>query len=452
MSRQSSQTLGFVMMLDVSDSMRSWIEMVKLDACAFVDCAQPGDQLAINQFSDDASWVYPDGKNSNIVTVTGIEQLKAADAAIQKITTYYMTNIGAAITLANDMIGKATTDVKAFVLLSDGYHNVGVRPETVLDTEIPIYVAGLGQYLQEEYFRAMLNKNEKSKYYNAPTQVEMMQMFYQILAQASNSTLSLNQKRGNISPGRNYIIESFTIISNLAQVCVVWSDKKYRYTSGMPEKNRMNITLCDPDGQKKAYQPEIDENGYCIFNLTDAKPGKWNVFIQYNNPESFSITVSAIDRNAKIEPKVAVPSSIECGEIIPIEISVTKNEELLQNLTIRTTIAQPVRSMDETLSLYSSQLELIKSTTESENCNEEETMISKLKILEDNLLKKEGIDLFEKKYSLQLLQHYSNGYYRGSIEDTLVPGIYNIDIHIEGIDPETGIQFTSLKQQAVFVR
>lgn len=451
MSEENSQTLGFVMMLDVSGSMSSWIEAVKLDACAFVDCLQRGDQLAINKFNEHASWIYPSGQNPDFVTITDIEQLKAVDAAIQKITSSGSTNIGEAIELANQMIQKATTDVKAFVLLSDGDHNTGTHPKFVLGAEPPIYVAGLGQYLRKEYFDEMLAKNAKSKYYNAPNQAEMMTMFYQILADASEANLSLNKLRKNVPSGRYYIIEEFTITSNLAQVCVVWSDKKFRYTNGMPEKNRMSIILCDPDGRKKDYQPEIDENGYCIFNLMNAKPGKWNVFIQYNNPEPFSVTVSAIDRNAKIKTEVAVPLFIEFGEIIPIEISVTKNEELLQNLTIRTTIAQSVRSIDETLSLYSRELDLI-STLECEDCNEEEAMISKLKILEDNLLKKEGIDLFEKKYSIQLLQPNSNGYYRGSIEDTLVPGIYNIDINIEGIDPETGIQFTSLKQQAVFVR
>lgn len=349
------------------------------------------------------------------------------------------------------MIQKATTDVKAFVLLNDGDHNTGTHPKFVLGAEPPIYVAGLGQYLRKEYFDEMLAKNAKSKYYNAPNQAEMMTMFYQILADASEANLSLNKLRKNVPSGRYYIIEEFAITSNLAQVCVVWSNKKFRYTNGMPEKNRMSIILCDPDGQKKDYRPEIDENGYCIFNLMNAKPGKWNVFIQYNNPESFSVTVSAIDRNVKIKTEVAVPLFIESGEIIPIEISVTKNEELLQNLTIRTTIAQPVRSIDETLSLYSSELDLV-SIPESNDRDGEEAMISKLKILADNLLKKEGIDLFEKKYSIQLLQQNSNGCYRGFIEDTLVPGIYNIDINIEGIDPETGIRFTSLKQQAVFVR
>lgn len=451
MSEKRSQTLGFVMMLDVSYSMRSWIEMVKLDACAFVDCSQLGDQLGINKFSDDASWIYPDGQNPNIVTVTGIDQLKAANEAIKNIEVINMTNIGAAITLANQMIQKATTDVKAFVLLSDGEHNTGTHPKHVLGAEPPIYVAGLGQWLQKKYFDEMLAKNAKSKYYNAPNQVEMMMMFYQILADSIEANLSLNKLRKNVPSGRYYIIEEFTITSDLAQVCIVWSDKKFRYTNGMPEKNRMSIILCDPDGQKKAYQPKIDENGYCIFNLTNAKPGKWNVFIQYNNPDPFSVTVSAIDWNAKIKTEVAVPFCVESGEIIPIEISVTKNEELLQNLTIRTTIAQPVRSIDETLSFYSSELDLI-STPESNDRDEEEVMISKLKILEDNLLKKEGIDLFERKYSIQLLQQNSKGYYRGIIEDTLVPGIYNIDINIEGIDPETGIQFTSLKQQVVFVR
>lgn len=452
MSRQSSKSLGFVMMLDVSGSMKSWIEMVKLDACAFVDCSQPGDQLAINKFSDDAFWVYPEGKNPNIVTITGIEQLKAANTAIQTIEPDGLTNMGDAIMLANEMIKKATTDVKAFVLLSDGMCNDGTDPKYVLGTKPPIYVAGLGQYLQKECFDEMLKKNVRSKYYNTPTQVEMMLMFYQILADATEANLSLNKLTKNVTPGRYYIIEEFTITSDLAQVCVVWSDQKFQYTNGMPEQNQMSVILCDPDGQKKAYQPEINENGYCIFNLTNTKPGKWNVFIQYNNPEPFSVTVSAIDRNAKIKTEVAVPLSIESGEIIPIEISVTKDEELLQNLTIRTTIAQPVRSIDETLSLYSSQLNLIKGTPGSEDCDEEEAMIAKLKILEDDLLKNEGIDLFEKKYSIQLLQQHSNGYYRGAIEDTLVPGIYNIDINIEGIDPETGIQFTSLKQQAVFVR
>lgn len=73
MSEENSQTLGFVMMLDVSGSMSSWIEAVKLDACAFVDCSQRGDQLAVNKFNEHASWIYPSGQNPDIVTITDIE-------------------------------------------------------------------------------------------------------------------------------------------------------------------------------------------------------------------------------------------------------------------------------------------------------------------------------------------------------------------------------------------
>ena len=182
--------LGFVMMLDVSDSMRNALPMVKIDSKAFVRQAHVGDQFGVNAFSDNAWWVYPSENNPKTVT-NGLKETEAAVQQIENLKTYNMTNMGEAIQLANKMISKTSTSLKAFVLLSDGYHNMGVNPVSVLGAEPPIYIAGL-DIIDQSYFNALLKKNKKSKFYNSPNAYQMMLMYNHILSESTDSNLAMN--------------------------------------------------------------------------------------------------------------------------------------------------------------------------------------------------------------------------------------------------------------------
>lgn len=98
------KTLAFVLMLDTSGSMADAINMVKIDAKAFVRMARKGDQFAINHFDTNASWVYPDSKNPKLLTVSqDLHETKDALNYIEAVSASGVTAMGDAIKLGNQI-------------------------------------------------------------------------------------------------------------------------------------------------------------------------------------------------------------------------------------------------------------------------------------------------------------------------------------------------------------
>lgn len=225
--------LAFVLMLDSSGSMYPCLDMVKIDAKAFVRQGRVGDQFAINQFSDNASWVYPPGNDPTLITITdGLDETARALPYIDAIKSQNMTNMGEAIEFGNRIMDRSriTASLRAYVILSDGMHNVGVDPIEALRGEPPVYIAALGM-VDRTYFDRLIKKNPKSRFYNQPHAYEMMMMFNQIVADANENELIINDMNP-YNVGADYLLKDFTITANenCSQLNVVWSDKNYKYT------------------------------------------------------------------------------------------------------------------------------------------------------------------------------------------------------------------------------
>lgn len=336
------KSLGYIMMLDDSYSMHSASDMIKIDAKAFIDCSRTEDEFGINRFEADAGWVYPSGSSPAPTVVTeGRSELEAAKAAIDGLRTEgRCTNIGAAVSLANDMVEKMTSDIKAYVLISDGEHNTGSPPASILKSEPPVYIAGLGPYMQEYYFRDMLDKNTKSKFYNSPNAADMMTVFNQILADSSQSLLSLNHLE--TCQGINYSIQEFSVLGrgNRTLVNVVWSDKKYRYTSGYPDKNGINLVLIDSDNRSTSIRPRIVDDGFCIFDLHNVRPGKWKLLAQYALDAPIQATAGAIQMGAPVSIEVAGVQTAGVGEKPVFAVKIT-GAELVSDLKIDAVYSLP---------------------------------------------------------------------------------------------------------------
>ena len=74
----------------------------------------------------------------------------------------------------------------------------------------------------------------------------MMLIFNQILSDSSDINLTMNSLK-KYNAGSDYILEPFGITEddNDAQLSIVWSDKKYKYTPGDPSAENINVTLID---------------------------------------------------------------------------------------------------------------------------------------------------------------------------------------------------------------
>lgn len=90
-------------------------------------------------------------------------------------------------------------------------------------------------YVYKKYFDKLTAKNPNSKFYNQPNAYQMMLMFNQIVADSNKNELMLNEE-DSYQQGADFVIKKFQVSAsdNAAQVNVVWSDQKYKYTSGTP--------------------------------------------------------------------------------------------------------------------------------------------------------------------------------------------------------------------------
>lgn len=415
-----SKSLGFVMMLDVSGSMGYWISRVKIDAKAFVRQSRIGDQFGINTFSDNAKWIYPEGDDPDIITVNSLDDTKKAIRPIENIHVLELTNIGEAISFGNKMIEKSTADIKAFVLLSDGYWNCGQDPVGILKPEPPIFIAALGNYVRREHFQKLIDKNEKSDYYQTPNVAGMMRMFNQIINDISNSSLSLNEEE-ELPKGSDFIVKRFNLskIGGSVTANVVWDNEIFQYTEGMLEYNLANVYFVNPKGDSVYIKPDVADPGYCIFRFKNTMLGNWAVVIEYTSHDKMECTIGVME-DTTINTEIIAPIDISVDAIIPIRVNVWDNGVPLTDCSIEANVKSPIKEI---------QLPLRSAA--------EETCL---------------IPLFsEQKCSTLSFVPTNNGSFYSEFCDTRIRGVYNIEFTIKGKCIDTGAEFTTIKRKSVFV-
>lgn len=420
------KTLGYILMLDDSASMRSATYMIKTDAKAFIFSSRTEDEFGINRFEEIADWVYPSGSDPSPAVVTEERgELGAARFAINSLKTNgNWTDIGAAISLANSMIKKMTTDIKAYVLVSDGAHNHGTPPADILKNEPPVYIAGLGPYMHRSYFESMLRKNPKSKFYNSPDAHDMMLILDQILADSSQSLLTLNHRESY--QGVDYDIQEFSISGqgNRSLVNVVWSDDSCHYTTDYPDRGKVNLILIDPDDHSTSIRPKIVEGGFCIFDLRNVRPGRWKLLSQYVFDSPVWTTVGAIQTSAPVSVNVAGGQTVKAGEEPRFTVQVTGAENIC-NLKVDAVYSCPAIDFQNALAAGEKDAEA-EMDLDADICR------------------------FPRVQKLASLTETETGTFQGAADPVLNRGIVNAHLTVTGTYLD-GTPFVAKKLHSVFV-
>lgn len=459
--KKSAMSTSFVLMLDCSGTMIKAIDQVKIDTKAFIRETRVNDQFGINCFSGNANWIFPIGPDPKIVTVTDInKEPKEAEKEIDKICADGMTNIGAAIQLGKQMLDYETPNVKALVLLSDGEKNTGPEPDTVLGKEIPIFIAGLGPYLRKEYFDKMLALNSQSKYYHEYRASDMALIFNDIRALAPKTRLASN--RIGIYSGSDYqlVKAQVTKDSGKTQFAVVWSDKRFTYTSKYPEGFNIGVNLVQPNGKRLACEPDVVGEGYCIFNLEDTQSGEWGILVEYavgkiELPE-IKGTIGAFQFETDINMNFDLPNVLEVGKPLELKLDVLNGNNPIENLKIDVEIKRPTISLDNALIKYADALKkvnvsgkLLDTCTGSRDGMED---LLRLQILREQNIQEFRKDILEEEIvKRQLAFSHKDGSYDYLFNNTLEAGNYSFRINVNGIDPMTGQPVSMTTSRAVLV-
>lgn len=441
--------LGYILMLDNSPSMDSAREQVKVNAKAFVGCSRENDQFGVCSFSDSAAWLYPQGTDPGIITVSeDVPEIRDAHAQIENMPDYQggWTNIGDAIRIGNTMIAKANTDLKAFVLLSDGEHNTGTHPRDVLGNQPPIYVAGLGYRLKEEYFNDLTKKNLDSHFYHEPDFFKMMTMFNDITGAANKSPVLLNSL-DSMMKGANYNLKKFKVSrEGDLSLNLAWNSKKYQYITGYLQKNTFKLSLKDPDNRDTPYQPDIVGDGFCIYRLKNLRPGEWKLATEYSIDNQEYCTFGCINYVPELKLQVNTPTRAKVGENIRLSVQMFDGSTELTDVSVRAHIEKPAISVENALKKYERELDQITLPEINDGSSEE---ISKLKVLREKMLP-QG-DIMARATASAFMPLSNDGIYETSLDNISTPGAYTVRVHVEGTDPQTGYPFSEVKRHTVVV-
>jgi hypothetical protein len=297
------------------------------------------------------------------------------------------------------------------------------------------------------YFNEMVKKNPKSRFYNSPNAYEMMLIFNQILSDSSDINLTMNSLK-KYNAGSDYILEPFGITEddNDAQLSIVWSDKKYKYTPGDPSAENINVTLIEPSGKPSSVRPDIAEDGYCIYNLHNVQPGDWKLLIQYSTREAIGGTAGGFEFHTSIKTDLLLPANIKNGERFDIKIA-SRDDRQIDELSVKANISRPDYNIDEVLDRFAGELNSVQLDNDAEN--NQYTLLKKLRARK---LQDESIDILPLKH-LTLTSDFSgvDGDCSLSMDDTGNTGAYNVNVEIRGVDPVTKRPFKSLKAGTVIV-
>lgn len=447
------KTTGYILMLDTSGSMEDAIEQVKIDAKAFVRESNPKDQFAVNEFSDDARWVYP-SKGNKIATVSDdLHETKEAAAAIDKLKIRNMTNMVHAIQLSNEMIKQSTADNKAFVLLSDGWHNTSLEdPGDSLNNEPPIYVAGLGPLVSESKFKSLLKKNPNSRYFHKPDAFQMMQIFNEIRALMPEATLLSNQLEHYKGSYFQKVKSIVNDDSGKVQFTAVWSDARFKYVSENPKGYDLSVYFIDPNKKAVLKRPDISDDGYCIFNFEDARPGTWEMWVEYDlaslNKTDACGTCSAIQFNTSVQMQIIAPNIHQSGQPLTFQVEVLDEGTPVEGLQVKANIVQPLISIKNALVKYADLLKEIEPADEliKEISSEE---IARLHLLRGQKINEK--DILGVKSTYQTLDFNNNGMYEFTLLDTYEAGSYTIEVTVSGKNPSNGKEILMQKGHSILI-
>ncbi|MFL6675322.1 MAG: vWA domain-containing protein [Massilia sp.] len=435
-------------MLDISDSMRSAMGMVKIDAKAFIRSARPNDQIAVVAFTDSSSVIY--SSNGQMVTVSqSLNETAAAAQAIEALTTGNMTNIGQAIQQANGLIASGSASVKAFVLLSDGISNRGPDPTSQLGTTPPLYVAGLGAHVAQSYFQAMIDKNSASRYYNQPNAYQMAQVFNTIRA-ASTSDIGLTSNNTLSYTGADYVLQPNVIAgdSDEVQINAVWSDPNYYYTSGDPSGYAINVVLIDPNGATSPARPVVTDAGYVIFNLNNPQPGRWQTLIQYSVPTQIWGTSAGFEFDTQVNLQVDAPKFLKAGDTLRATAIVLDEGKPVEGLTVRAHINRPSISVANALIKHATALRGVRPDPALLEGGADESTA----ILEAYRRQQAGNgDILATIPSSMMLAAQEDGSHALMFGQTAEAGSYNVTLTVTGTSSATGKPFSRTRMFSTIV-
>lgn len=228
-----------------------------------------GHFAGISSFADSA------GMNASITEITGDATRSSLSSSIQGLVASGATNIGGGLRVSMNALLQHPEKSKTIILLSDGFHNTGENPSSVLqeliNNKVTVYTIAVGSSAD----RALLNNIAQQT--GGVSRVtdsagDLLQFFHDLFAKLNGSS-SGTTKEVDIPAGGQF-----------AETVKVEKDCKRATFTLQLEKPWMKVLLRTPKGalidSSNITDPKITyqlANNQAVFDVLDPASGDWKL-------------------------------------------------------------------------------------------------------------------------------------------------------------------------------
>ncbi|MBK7217604.1 MAG: VWA domain-containing protein [Candidatus Promineofilum sp.] len=269
--------LSVVLIIDSSGSMTlNDPQGLRLEAAkAFIDAAQPGDEIGVVDFADDARLLAP------VTLIQSAANRNTLKSAVDQVRASGSTNINAGLNVGFAALSVATSTAgRAAILLTDGAHNIGDYDDNshrqYAARGWPIYTVGLGQADQALMQRIAADTGGQcaNSCQSLADAALLGQMYQDMRARLTNSaTIASGQLR--VPQGEQRTLRANVMPNQFtAQFYVGWPDGEVELTLVGPGGRIITPTDLGPDvthARGAAYE---------LYTLSFPQPGVWQMVIE----------------------------------------------------------------------------------------------------------------------------------------------------------------------------
>ena len=293
----------------------------------WADSSLVGDRLGVVSFSHTVTADYP------LHAIAGAADRQAAQNAIGLISAGGLTSIGGGLREALNQIlppgQRAATQVVA--LLTDGYHNSGEAPGSVLpdlvDNGVRVYVIGIGPSIQTNLLQQIATDTGGALYRIPPALPQADQEFEIRLALIEISGIARDNgglitiRPGSTNPGE--VVEDAYVEadSEVATFVLTWKNPEDLLYLELEAPDGQTITLNQaPPGVRPIYSGRP----YMGFQVENPVPGTWKMVVKPEKvAEIAEYRLFAFSQNPHIDGGLIAPWRFyKQGDPIPLQLQV----------------------------------------------------------------------------------------------------------------------------------
>lgn len=277
----------------------------------FIDLVDNEDKIAIVDFDDSVrTW-------QSLINVGGNREI--LKNAVNKVDSSGSTNIGGGLRYGYNELNGAAADPlhkKAVILLTDGQHNTGTDPLTVVpDYKMkgwPIYTIALSSAADKQLLK-QISSDTNGQYYDVP-ESNALQDIYNRISLSIKGSSQLEIQKGQISQGQT-IAKSMPIDSSIKafNLVLTWPGSDLDLVLYYPDGSKVPINKSSPSGTADPGISYINQSTYEIYKVLSPQTGTWRydiIGVDVKNQEDYTLTLSAattIRLNAVIDKQDYYP-------------------------------------------------------------------------------------------------------------------------------------------------